>query len=221
MAVRRGRKPQQRTEEHPTRTLIAKATADVLKEKGPTGFHVDHVLERTGLTRGAVYHHFENVEDMIDSALLVTYTEGVDQNITFVKEVLGSATTFESFREGILRANLAYVTNERLRDVRKLRAHAMSTTATVDRMKAMLAATQQRLTDEYVAAITEAQKKGWVKRTVDPEALAVFIQAYSFGIIVDDVSEKHVDRDAWAGIIADFFERCVFSRSASTKGSGN
>ena len=221
MGVRRGRKPQQRTEEHPTRVLIARAAAEVLKEKGPTGFHVDDVLEKTGLTRGAVYHHFENVEDMVDSALLVTYTEGVDQNIAFVKNVLGSATSFETFRAGVLEANLMYATNEQLLAVRKLRAHAMSTTATVERMSALLASTQQRLTAEYVAAITEAQKKGWVKKTVDPEALAVFIQAYSFGIIVDDVSERHVSREAWAGIIADFFERCVFSRSASTKGSGS
>lgn len=199
--------------------LIAQAAAEVLKERGPTGFHVDYVLEKTGLTRGAVYHHFENVEDMVDSALLVTYTEGVDQNIAFVKEILASATSFEKFRKGILEANLMYATNERLLPVRKLRAHAMSTTATVEKMSASIAATQQRLTDEYVATIAEAQKKGWVKKTVDAHALAVLIQAYSFGIIVDDVSENHVDRDAWAGIIADFFEKCVFSRSASSKGS--
>jgi len=40
--------------------------------------------------------------------------------------------------------------------------------------------------------------------------LATFIQAYSFGVIVDDVLQSHVDRDDWEEIIKDFFEKCVF-----------
>ncbi len=87
--------------EHPTRTLIVSVASDILKEHGPEGFRVDEVLERTGLTRGAIYHHFADVDDLVESALLATFSEGVEATVRFVRDVLGSATTFEQFRAGV------------------------------------------------------------------------------------------------------------------------
>jgi AcrR family transcriptional regulator len=67
----RGSNDKQRTD-HPTGQEIAVTVAEILKEKGPAEFHIDDVLERTGLTRGAIYHHFDNVDDLIESGLLIT-----------------------------------------------------------------------------------------------------------------------------------------------------
>ena len=210
MGLRRARVKRPQPLDHPTRLLFLNVAADLLKENGPAGFHIDDVLERTDLTRGALYHHFDNVDDLVDSALLQTYAEGVGDNIVFVQKVLLSATTFTEFRTGILEANIRYVRNEKLRQVRRLRAHAMSTNSATERMASLLAAEQQRLTDEYIAAITAAQTKGWVRPEIDPHALAVFVQAYSFGVIVDDVAANHVDSEAWTGLIESFYENCVF-----------
>lgn len=200
--------------EHPTRTLIVSVASEVLKDHGPEGFRVDEVLERTSLTRGAIYHHFADVDDLIESALLATFSEGVEATVRFVRDVLGSATTFEQFRAGVFQANQNYVGNPELRRVRRLRAYAMANT--VDRMAGPLAAEQQRLTDDYVAMITAAQDKSWVRPTIDPLALAVFVQAYSFGVIVDDISQSHLDPDRWSRHIEDYFDACVFEPNPGT-----
>ena len=205
-------KKAERESDHPTRILITSVAAEILKEQGPGEFRVDDVLERTGLTRGAVYHHFDNVDDLVDSALIATYSEGVGATIEFVRVTLASATTFEQFRDGVFQANINYVTNEGLRALRRLRAHTMANAN--GRMADQLAVEQQRLTDEYVSVIISAKDKGWVKRNVDPLALAVFIQAYSFGIIIDDVSETHLAVGPWAKLIEDFFTAVVFEPGA-------
>jgi len=176
--------------EHPTRRLIIGVAADVLKERGLSGFRVDEVLVRTGLTRGAVYHHFVNVDDLVDSALLATYSEGVETTIRFVHDVLASSTTFDEFRTGIFTAN---------------------------GMADPQAAGQQRLTDDYATAIISAQEKGWVRKSVDPLALAVFVQAHSFGVIVDDVSATHLGPDRWIAVIEDYFRSCVFEPDAHVR----
>jgi AcrR family transcriptional regulator len=211
MVVRRTRQMREQGEIHPTRDLIVDAAATLMKEKGVAGLHIDDVLERTGLSRGALYHHFTNVDDLIEYALLQTYAEGVNANIEYVRNVLASASTLDEFRRGVFDANLMYVRNEQLRALRKLRAHAMAATATASHLTTELAREQQRLTDEYIAVISQAQKNGWVRETVNPSALATFIQAYSFGVIVDDVSESHVDVDQWEAIIEQFFDSCVFT----------
>lgn len=216
MAERRPRQPKDRPDDHPTRALIVEAAANILKTVGVARFHVDDVLATTGLTRGAVYHHFDSVDDLIESALLATFVEGIGANLDYVGNVMSSATTFDEFRTGILQANVLYATNERLRAVRALRAHALAATAAGGRIAAALAEQQQLLTDAYIDVITETQSKGWVNPAIAPETLAVFIQAYSFGVIIDDVSERHIDPESWAQLIADFFDAYVFANTPST-----
>lgn len=213
MAIRRTKGMREQGKIHPTRDLIVTTAANIMKERGVSGLHIDDVLEATGLTRGAMYHHFKNVEDLRESALLATYAEGVNANIAFVRNVLASSKTAEDFREGVLQANVRYTSNENLRTVRKLRAHAMALTATASSLTDKVAQEQQRLTDEYIAVIAEAQSKGWVHQAVSPQALATFIQAYSFGVIVDDVSARHVSVDEWTQLIATFFETSIFTSS--------
>ncbi len=210
MPQRRPRQPRERQEDHPTRLQIIEVAAEVLKKAGIGGFHVDDVLAATGLTRGAVYHHFDGVDDLVESALLAIFTEGVGANIALVQDLMTSASTAAEFRAGVLHANAIYTHNTALREVRILRAQALGATADASRMAAALAHAQQRLTDAYVAMITEAQQRGWVRAEISPEALAVFIQAYSFGVILDDVSERHITPEAWAQIIGEFFNNTVF-----------
>ena len=195
---------------HPTRALIIAEASEIMKRNLVASFHIDDLLAATGLTRGAIYHHFKNVEEVIDSALAAIYVEGMNQNIELVKNVLGSAKTFEQFRDGVFRANEMYVNNDLLQVIRKLRAYAMASSATSGELATTIARAQQNLTTEYVAVISEAQKQGWTRSDIQPEALAVFIQAYSFGIIIDDVSENHLDKKAWSTVIESFFEKCVF-----------
>jgi hypothetical protein len=195
---------------HPTRALIIAEASEIMKRNFVASFHIDDLLAATGLTRGAIYHHFKNVEEVIDSALAAIYVEGMNQNIELVKNVLGSAKTFEQFKDGVFKANEMYVNNDLLQVVRKLRAYAMASSATAGELAATIARAQQNLTNEYVAVISEAQKQGWTRSDIQPEALAVFIQAYSFGIIIDDVSENHLDKNAWSKMIESFFEKCVF-----------
>lgn len=194
--------------EHPTRQMLVSIAVDLLKERGPVDFRIDDLLDRSGLTRGAVYHHFENVDDVIGSALIASYSEGVEATVRYICEVLASATTFAEFRDGLFQANNNYVRNEDLRVLRRLRAFTLANSAS--RMSELLAVEQQRLTDEYVAVIVAATKRGWIKDTIDPLALAVFVQAYSYGVIIDDVSTTHVEPEVWAKHIEDYFEACVF-----------
>lgn len=198
--------------EHPTRTLLLTIAVDLLKEQGPVDFRVDDLLDRSGLTRGTMYHHFENVDDLIESALVASYSEGVEATILYIRGVLASATSFEQFRDGLFQANENYVRNDDLRTLRRLRAFTLANSAS--RLAESLAVEQQRLTDEYVSVIVEATNKGWIKKSIDPLALAVFVQAYSFGVIIDDVSVTHVEPDIWAKHIEGYFEACVLEPSA-------
>ena len=211
MVVRRTQGMRDQGIVHPTRIKIIAAATELMKKKGVAEFHIDDLLSATELTRGAVYHHFENVGDVIEGTLLAIYTEGVEENIKQVRQVLATATTFDEFRNGVILSNRYFIENKQLRLVRKLRAHAMATTATSTELSKAIALKQNEITSEYISVIVEAQARGWVRPDLDSASLAVFIQAYSFGIIVDDVSQTQVDIDSLARIIESFYENCVYA----------
>ena len=44
--------------------------------------------------------------------------------------------------------------------------------------------------------------KGFVSEDLDATAVAVFIQAYSLGLVVNDVSNEQVDLENWHSLIS-------------------
>jgi TetR/AcrR family transcriptional repressor of nem operon len=52
------------TKSERTKQFILEKAAPIYNEKGLEGTHVDDVLEATKLTKGAIYSHFENKEDL-------------------------------------------------------------------------------------------------------------------------------------------------------------
>ncbi|MER5767575.1 ScbR family autoregulator-binding transcription factor [Streptomyces sp. NPDC001985] len=59
-----------------TRRLILEAAADVFAENGYEGASTTAILAKTGLTRGALYHHFPSKEAIAD-ALVATQAEAM------------------------------------------------------------------------------------------------------------------------------------------------
>ena len=68
---------------------------------------------------------------------------------------------------------------------------------------------QKRLTDALADLVRDTQDKGWVRPELDPASVAVFVQAYTLGKAVDDITPNPVDPDAWDRlvntVIADVF----------------
>jgi len=69
-----------------------------------------------------------------------------------------------------------------------------------------IAILQQELTDALTDLIREAQERGFYKKNLDPKAIAVFIQAYTLGKVIDDVSAAPVDPELYAELINTIIE---------------
>jgi hypothetical protein len=69
-------------------------------------------------------------------------------------------------------------------------------------MKMALAPTQARLTGAIADLVREMKAKEFVSEDLDPGSVAVFIQGYSLGLIVNDVSNESIDMDKWHFMIS-------------------
>jgi hypothetical protein len=69
-------------------------------------------------------------------------------------------------------------------------------------MKNALAPTQARLTGAIADLVREMKAKEFISEDLDSTAVAVFIQAYSLGLIVNDISNEQVDLENWHALIS-------------------
>jgi hypothetical protein len=62
-------------------------------------------------------------------------------------------------------------------------------------------AVQTRLTDEFQAHIAQGQARGFFRSDLDARAIAVVVEAYSLGLVLNDVDLRAVDEGQWEAVI--------------------
>ncbi len=179
-------------------------TVDLLDSEHPDRIGQELVLQVSGVSKGSMYHHFEDFPEVVEAALVYRFHRNVGDNIAAIDALLGSSSTREEFIGHMI--ELTRVTQDRARaPFRFERARALGRAGHSDRFRTALGAEQQRLTDAFTDLFSRAQAKGWVNPTLDARALAVLVQAYTLGKVVDDVVSNPMDDQAWLSLLSHIF----------------
>lgn len=193
---------------HPTKTILIDTTRELLDSFARTDISTDQILTKSGISKGSLYHHFEDLDQLIEAAMLLRYTEWVDKSIGAITETLRSAKSPEDVH--IRLSAITVQTQDPKRRVDRLyRAEVLGAAASSPRLAKSLGVEQQRLTDALTDLVREVQEKGFFHKELDPHALAVFIQAYTLGKVVDDFSENPMNPDSWNSLINDFLKKTL------------
>lgn len=185
----------QPTKEKPLQTALG-----LLEKHFPEDVTGDMVLEHSGISRGSLYHHFIDVSDLIEQSLVRMFGERVDENIEACSAVMNICRSPDQLYE--LLCNMTDVTqSSKNRRHRFARARLIGFAEGNDRLVERLGVEQKRLTDGLATLFANAQEQGWITKTVDPHTAALFVQAYTFGRVIDDISVDHVDQKDWNDLL--------------------
>lgn len=195
---------------HPTRRALLDTATALLAENAPESITVDLILTGSGISKGSLYHHFEDFSDLIEVAMVDMFVKSVDMNIASIENIVRTATCLDDLVAG-LRAVTQETQGNEMRSVRFRRARLLSQADSRPRLMAKMSTEQERLTATYTDLFATCQKRGWFNTDFDPQAAAVFIQAYTLGKIVDDVAPTPMDSVAWDALIGLILERVFTS----------
>jgi AcrR family transcriptional regulator len=173
----------------------------LIDEFGPQGFTVDQLLDNSKISKGSLYHHFEDFHDVIIAAQVERFAQYVEEDIAGVTQVLLAATSREDLLSRLDTVSLIAHSEERAKR-RGDRMEILTSARHSEKMKLALGPVQARLTASFADLIREMQSRQWVTTEISPEAVAVFIQAYSLGLVVNDASSDHVDMAKWHHLIS-------------------
>ena len=185
---------------HPTKSSLIECAADLLDKYRFDEITVEMVLDRSSISKGSLYHHFEDIYHLLEGAMIVRYARYVDTNIAALQSLLSTAKTGEELYLGLSQLS-AITQGEGMKRARQERALTIGRAITSPRMSVLLQAEQQRLTDALAQLIQDAQARKLCNAEIESHALAVLMQAWTLGKIVDDLSENPVDNDAYLALV--------------------
>jgi AcrR family transcriptional regulator len=179
--------------------LIDTATA-LIAEHGAQGFTVEQLLEISHISKGSLYHHFADFSDVITQSQTGRFATYVAEDIELLTTVMVNTTSREDLLERLEQVARAAHGPDRAK--RRIdRAAIISSSQYSETGRAALAATQQLLTDAMSDLVRELQERKLIDAAVDPQAFATFVQAYSLGLVLNDVTENPVDQEVWIALI--------------------
>lgn len=187
---------------HPTKARLIETTAELLENQFPQEIQVDEILEKSGISKGSLYHHFQDLGELLEAAQVAKYAAWVDRSIGLIVPVLSSAKTRDDIIEG-LRILTKYTQSAEYRQTRFYRARTLANSETSERFKVALGIEQDRLTAALEDLVAEAKNKGLFRPELDNRIVAIFIQSYTLGKIVNDIVPEPVQQQKWDDFIVD------------------
>jgi AcrR family transcriptional regulator len=157
-------------------------------------------LQTSGISKGSLYHHFEDLDELLETAMLVRYTDWVDSSIEIIMQIIARSKTPKDIYDNLVELT-RFTQDPKRRNERIYRAEILGLAESSPRLAEKLAREQQRLTDALTDIIRDTQESGYFRKELDPHAVAVLIQAYTLGKVVDDYSLTAVDPERWNELI--------------------
>jgi len=185
---------------HPTKRLLVETVVAMLETKKPNEILAEEVLESSGVSKGSMYHHFEDLQELVETAQLMRYSKWIDASIEFMTNHVLAATTKEGFIESLRKLTELTQSVDR-KSARAERARALAACFDNPRMAKAMGAETQRHTDALADIVQEVQNRGFIRADEDPKAAAVFIQAYTLGKMVNDYNPTGVEDETWVDLI--------------------
>lgn len=205
-------------EDHPTRQRLIDAAAEQVREIGSDDIDVDKVLKEVGVTKGSLYHHFESMNDLIIAAHLQVFAEGMREGTQAFSLIRQECTSAEEVRER-LGAIVRRSQDPDRRWLRAQRAGLLALASSNEAVRIRVASLQSEITDEVTEVMEDFRSKGWLRDDVDPRAVAVFMQAFTLGRILDDIVDdaSKVDPGLWMEAIEKWAETFFVPNEKKTR----
>lgn len=186
--------------EHATHRALIDSGVELAKEFGMYGFTVEQLLTKSGISKGSLYHHFEDFVDLVECVQVRIFAEYVELDISAIQRALDAATDRDKFVNLI-----SLITRTALQPQRSTsriqRARIISATQGRERFATRIGHEQKLLNDQMKRVISVGQERGWIPPHFDAHALALFVQGYAFGLILNDVTEERVGAEEMAVVI--------------------
>jgi len=182
------------------RERILTAALEILESDGEAALKFAEIAARAGVAISAITHHFDTREGLLSAVHARRFAGLLEPDLGAVRRFTRAAHDRDELQAGMAALTDASLMESRA-PVRLARIMSIGATHGRPALETEIRRTATKLLDDLEHGILIAQAKGLVDRTVEARVFATFVQAYGLGMIIADLDETPVSREALARLI--------------------
>lgn len=184
---------------------MLQSAVELIAERGEAGLRLVDVADRSGMSIGAIQHHFRSRERLVAEAQLHRFVGPARADVEAIDAMLDSARSVDEVRGALGAITRAVV--DRSRALQRMeRLSSLSAAHGRPDVYETVKAQVSELSEQFAASIRGLQVKGYLRSDVDPMALGVFVQAYALGMVIADLVEPAVPSESLAAVVDLFMD---------------
>ena len=174
-------------ESEKTKRLLLDTALKVFSQKGYSATRLIDIAKEAGVTRGAIYWHFNNKAELY----IELNKENRDRSMEIIDKVWAEDfSPVEKMRQVFIQFMIFLEEDKQFKDFQEL---ALFKTEMIDELEKEICAERDDLHDHIkriVDSIREGQENGMFRKDVIPEDMAIAFLSYVFGIMSLWIVEK-------------------------------
>lgn len=194
-----------------TAVALLEASIEMLASRGEAGFRVEDVLDACSASPSSLYHHFGSRDGLIEAATFEAYRRMTEEDFVVVRAAFGDAADPQDLLSRLRVVARMFEGGDRS-ILRLERLRLLGASVTRPALREKLGADVNRTTDELAEIFGDAQARGLLRPDIDPRAVALFAQSFTFGFVLDDVAGDGLDMHGWTRMI-DLFHESIVAQS--------
>lgn len=195
---------------HPTALELVKTVDNLMNVKSASQITAEEVLTASSISKGSMYHHFEDLYDLIEITYIYRYSKWIHLTIEQLTKLLTSVTSAQELKLALFRVT-STTQNSSISQIRLERARMFASAEGNPRMQNKVIEETEKITSILEDLIREVINKGFFKPNLDARTVAIFIQAYTFGVIINDFTENKLADKNWIDFINSVIESMLIN----------
>ena len=180
--------------------VVLAATIQKLRDVGESGVNIKDIAAETGVSYGAIYHHFKDRDGLIRAAQFERLRNQPGMDLEALAEALDNPGDVGDFVSRIHEIAQAIVDPERAK-VRLVRSSVMTSATVHPDLRDALTALETSIVDDLHALVQRAQELGIADPRMNPRAAAVYLEALSYGIVLMEFMDNPPPADDVADML--------------------
>lgn len=190
-AVRRKRSDGLKTIER-----VLKAAEEEMTEFGFVKFNLDRIMERSGVGRSSVYHHFGGRDGVIAALETTSTMKSLERGMSDFESILDSLTSGEKAFE-LIELGLRSFGSSENKERRQRRITSLAAAHNAPAIRQVLAKEQQLGSEVLARVLEKARDKGLCNPVGPLFGLAYVIHSMLVGRVLVDISDNEVFDREW------------------------
>jgi len=179
----------------PASRLVRAAVRD-LEAYGSESVSIERILTESATSYLTLFQEFGGRDGLLDSARLALVAKRTSHSIEVITSTLHNVSTYEDLFTTLMALTTAFQ-DETFKENRLMRSAVIGSVLHRPELRSALADIQNEMTNNLAALIESIIVSGGFRCVVSPRALAVFVQAFTAGQVIDEIDHTPTPRDEW------------------------